>query len=457
MRQTRLTSEINTCVTDITSYLRARIFEGMLPNNCADTNRIEKNIRQFQASGYRRHIMLHIKRQAVIAMCWLLLGSAPAAAADKLVVDFMISSGKQRDAWVDLVNQFAAENPDLEIVRTERGQEDYKRDFGANLETNNTDVAFWFAGERLRHWSKTGLLRPLDTRFVAEVLAPNLVKTSYEATRVEDRVYGFPLKYYQWGFFYRKSLFLKLGLLPPSTWSDFLQVCERLQKAGVRPLAVGGKDGWSAAAWFDYLDLRINGAEFHQALLKGEVAFSDRRVRAVFSEWRTLLGKGYFLPETMDKPWDSVMPFIYHDLVGMALLGGSITVKLPAALRSDIGFFPFPRLNNKVKLVEEAPLDVLVTPSNGQNPAGARRFLTFLATTDALNTFNERLHTVSPRRTGAKSVDPFVVSANGITLFFDRDAVKPLINPAFESFKQFLLPPHDVDAAIRSIDRQFHR
>ncbi len=394
----------------------------------------------------------------LVAVILLWLTALPAQAANRLVIDFMFSSGQQRTAWFNLVSAFAKANPDVEVVNEQGEQEEYKREFLQSLQTRKIDIAFWFAGERLRQSVKAGLLQPFDDAYTASVLKPNFVKSTLEAASVDGQVYGFPIQYYQWGFFYRKSIFAKLHLDTPTTWDAFLAHCEALKKAGISPLAVGAEEAWPAAAWFDYLDLRINGIDFHRKLLHGAGSFDDPRVRKVFAEWKGLLDKNYFLPETMDRRWDSVMPFLYHDRVGMVLMGGFIAAKIPASLAPDIGFFPFPRYANGVGAFEEAPLDILVMPKNGENPEAARRFLRYLATSDGLNQFNQVLHTVSPRSKGAESADPVARSAKsllnaaaGITLYFDRDASDSLVAPSFQAFKQFLQQPHDVDAAIATI------
>lgn len=394
-----------------------------------------------------------------VVVFFVLLGLLPARAAEKLVIDFMVSSGQQRTAWVTIVNQFAKENPDITISKHEFGQEQYKRDFGARLENQQVDIAFWFAGERLREWAGKKLLLPFDDAFTDTVLKPNFVKTTYDATEIGGKVYGFPVSYYQWGFFYKKSLFRKLKIEAPTTWSEFLVVCETLKKANIAPTAVGAKDGWPAAAWFDYLDLRINGIEFHRKLLRGEAKFTEPRVRKIFDEWKVLLDKGYFLEMTMTQDWESVLPYLYRDRLGMALMGGFVVTKVPPLIAQDIGFFPFPRYAPDVPAYEEAPLDVLVLPAKGQNRAAAKRFLSFLGKSNALNQFNDAVYMVSPRIDSQASADTLAGSAKamlgaaaGITFFFDRDAQSNMVEPAFQTFKKFLAPPHDAAAAVSGME-----
>ena len=73
--------------------------------------------------------------------------------------------------------------------------------------------------------------------------------------------------------FYRKDLFEKAGITgEPKTWDEFLDACKKLKAAGIAPIAVAGRDAWTLAGWFDYLDLRINGNAFHEQLMAGDIA-----------------------------------------------------------------------------------------------------------------------------------------------------------------------------------------
>ena len=394
-------------------------------------------------------------------LCAALGLSAVGAAAEPLVIDYIVSNTPQRTTWISIINEFAAANPDIQITPNGYPQEQYKRDFTAHLRTGQVDLAFWYAGERLRDAARNKLLSPLDADMVALLKKKRFAPVTIEGTRVDGQVYGFPLYYYVWGFAYRKSLFERLGIRPPTTWSQFLHVCERLQSAGVTPLAVGAKSGWPAAGWFDYLNLRVNGIDFHRKLLRGDARFTDARVRRVFDVWGDLLRKGYFLEATMDQEPDRVMPYLYRNHVGMALMASSAASKFPAAIADDMGFFGFPRYSPDVPIYEEAPLDVLVMPAAGRNPRARKRFLKFLVESGALRRVAEADQTLSaqadaatpPTRLG-QATSAIWSGAAGLTYFFDRDATAELVAPAYEGMRRFLKPPHDTDQAVRYIEQQ---
>ncbi|SFG67857.1 carbohydrate ABC transporter substrate-binding protein, CUT1 family [Duganella sp. CF458] len=321
-------------------------------------------------------------------------------------------------------------------------------------------MAFWYAGERLRDAAANKLLAPLDPDTVTLLKKKKFSPVTIDGTRIDGEVYGFPLYYYPWGFVYRKSLFKRLGIKPPSTWDEFLHVCERLSAQGVTPIGLGASANWPAAGWFDYFDLRLNGLEFHRKLLRGDVPFTDPRVRHVFDVWGGLLRKGYFLPTTLEQEHERVLPYLYRNHVGMMLMGSFIAAKFPQAIADDMGFFAFPAISPDMPAYEDAPLDVLVLPAKSPNPQVRKRFLTFLAESGAIRHIAEADQTLPAQ--SDTTFPPILLGdparrvlnhAAGLSSFFDREADADLIGPVSEGLRLFLKPPHDTEQAVATIEK----
>lgn len=397
--------------------------------------------------------------KGAVALCLPIGLPSLAAGAEQLFLDYVVSHTAQRTAWMRVINEFSKANPDVTVTHHGYRWEQSKRDFTARLRSGQVDIAFWYAGERLRDAVGDKLLVPLDSDTVALLKKRKFFPATLEGTRVDGEVYGFPLYYYPWGFVYRKSLFLSLGLEPPATWNEFQRVCERLRAANVSPIGLGAAAGWPAAGWFDYLDLRINGLEFHRKLLRGEVPFIDQRVRRVFNTWGSLLRKGYFFKPTIELDHERVLPYIYRNQVGMMLIGSFVAAKFPAALADDIGFFAFPSILPDMPQFEDVPLDVLVLPARSANLQARKRFLAFLAESGAIRHIAEADQTISAQSDASfarirleEPARQVLSNAAGMSSFFDREASPELIGPVFEGLWQFLKPPYDTEKAVRTIE-----
>lgn len=394
--------------------------------------------------------------------CWILAAACAWAtstvfSAENLVINFMHSSGAQRTEWISLIKAFKKAHPEVDVQQNEMGQEAYKQGFYDSIKAP-VDVAFWFAGTQLAKARAMKLLRPLDET-TAALISRSFTPATRKAVSYGDQYYGVPLSYYQWGFFYKKSTFARLGLTAPTNWKEFQTVAEKLKSANITPTAVGAKNGWPAMAWFDYLNMRINGLEFHGKLLSGAIPFTDARVAKVFNVWKEMLTNGYFDDRSPKLDWDEVLPFLYRDVIGMSLMGAFSAVKFPPAMAADIGFFPFPQMTTPATYYEEAPLDVLVFPASGKNPAATAKFVRFLAENEAINRFNEATQVISPRLNAPDSKNATLAegkklldSATGISFFFDRDASAKLTEAANKAFVEFMMPPHDTAKVIKVLD-----
>jgi len=73
---------------------------------------------------------------------------------------------------------------------------------------------------------------------------PNTLE--YTAT-VDGKIWSVPTgSVFLTGVYYNKSIFASHNLAVPTTWPEFVAVCETLRAAGLAPITIGGKDGWPA-------------------------------------------------------------------------------------------------------------------------------------------------------------------------------------------------------------------
>jgi raffinose/stachyose/melibiose transport system substrate-binding protein len=68
--------------------------------------------------------------------------------------------------------------------------------------------------------------------------------------------YGVPVDLHVVGFWYRKDIFAKVGITAPTTLAQLESDDTKLRAAGYAPIAVGSKDRWPDAFWWEYFALR---------------------------------------------------------------------------------------------------------------------------------------------------------------------------------------------------------
>ena len=70
-----------------------------------------------------------------------------------------------------------------------------------------------------------------------------------------------------------------------------------LRKMVITPVTIGTKYLWTAAGWFDYMNMRINGYNFHMDLMLVMLSYEDPRLDDVFDKWAELSNAGYYLED----------------------------------------------------------------------------------------------------------------------------------------------------------------
>jgi multiple sugar transport system substrate-binding protein len=399
------------------------------------------------------------KSVSVVLLFLALAVSVEVLASETIRVGLLIASKGQRTTYHKVAREFEKEHPEIKIEFIVRNDADYKRALEQWLTAKSgPDVLYWQAGERLRRLSRKGLIYPLDDLWKQEQWDSVFTQGVKEAVSFEGSVFSLPYSYYQWGFYYKKSLFQKLDLQAPETWDEFLSVCETLTSNGLSAIAIGTKNHWPAAGWFDYLNLRINGLSFHNQLLQGEVSYLDDRVRNVFETWKVLVDAGYFVANPETKDWKHGLPGLYRDRVGMILIGNFLKEHLPSALVGDIAFFPFPVIDANVPVYEEAPTEVFLIPTNARNKKAAEQFLAFVGRPDVQARLNDGLGYISPNLQSQRSDDYYIRigsdtlrRAEGISQFFDRDTRQEMASEGTVIFSRFLTSAN-VDKTLNDLE-----
>jgi multiple sugar transport system substrate-binding protein len=109
----------------------------------------------------------------------------------------------------------------------------------------------------------------------------------------DGKVYGFPYVVEYWPVWYNKTVFKRLGLAPPTTWDEFIHVCEVLKGANVTPILSSLQNDWSAFIWFEEMIIGED-PDLYNDLCLGRVHYTDPRILKACLVWKDMIAKGYF-------------------------------------------------------------------------------------------------------------------------------------------------------------------
>jgi multiple sugar transport system substrate-binding protein len=382
-----------------------------------------------------------------------------AYAQPALVINANATDPAPRAAWQATIDQFEREHPGVRVEYNVYDHESYKKAIRNWLTSAPPDVVFWFAGNRMAQFVGPGLLEDVSDLFTPAVRA-TMHPAALDLVTFEGRQWGVPYQHYQVGLYYRADVFEAAGIAAPRTWEALVATCERLKVRGIEPFAIGTRDLWPAAAWFDYLDLRENGLAFHMDLMRGRIPYTDVRVRRVFDRWRTLVERGCFSRNHASSSWQESQALLYTGKTGLMLIGNYIVANFPADVRDRMAFAPFPVIDPAIGRYEDAPMNTIHIPARARNKAHARLFLAFLLRADVQEALNRRMLQIPVNTRAAIADDRFLAAgralfaqADGFAQFFDRDTHDELANVAMKGFQEFLLKPERQDAILETIER----
>jgi multiple sugar transport system substrate-binding protein len=404
---------------------------------------------------------------AALAGATMLSGMAFADAHSTLegtltIISDMSNPGP-RAVMESLAAEFDEMHPNLEVDLTIVDREAWKTQIRNALTANPPDVINWYAANRMGPFVDAGLFMDISDWWDAGDYEG--LESVRGAMTMNDAQWGVPYTYYQWGVYYREDIFNELGLSEPATWEEELANCQVIVDSGRACYTIGTRFLWTAGGWFDYLNMRTNGFDFHMQLARGEVPWTDDRVRETFANWRTLIDMGGFIEDHQNYSWQEALPFMVNGDATAYLMGNFAVDQLRNAGLTDdqLDFYQFPVINPDVAMGEDAPTDTFHVASGAQNVEAARAFLAYVTSADVQTRINgpEGLGQLPVNANASVADDEFIqqgfemLSQNatgGIAQFFDRDWPAEMAAAGMEGLQEFMVFPDNLDDILARLE-----
>ncbi|HEV7896522.1 MAG TPA: ABC transporter substrate-binding protein [Planosporangium sp.] len=337
----------------------------------------------------------------------------------------------------------------------------YQTNISRYLQGNPDDVFCWFAGNRMQFFAQKGLANDISDIWKGfDGFTPALKAAS---TGADGKQYFVPYYYYPWAVFYRKSVWEQHGYQVPKTWDEYKALAARMKADGLVPISLGDKDGWPAMGTFDYINMRLNGYEFHVSLMNGKEDWTGAKVKGVFDTWKSILP--YTQEGANGRTWQEAANTLAQKQAGMHTLGLFVGIQFSDADRADLDFFPYPVIDPAHgQDAVEAPIDGFMISKKAKDVAAAKDLLKFLASpegelaylkTDPNDVACNSKADTSGYSAGQKKAVELVGGAKHISQFMDRDTRPDFAQTVMiPSIQQFLGNPNDVDSILKNIEGQ---
>jgi multiple sugar transport system substrate-binding protein len=329
------------------------------------------------------------------------------------------------------------------------------------LKGSPDDVFTWFAGYRMQFFAAQGLATEISD--VWNDIGGGFSDAFKAAATGEDgKQYFVPSITYNWAVFYRPSVWQQRGYQIPKTWDEYRTLAAKMKTDGI-PFAFADKDGWPAMGTFDYINMRMNGYDFHIALMGGKESWEDQRVKDTFDAWASILP--YAQPGALGRTWQEGAQALQKKQAGMHVLGLFLGNQFTDAERQDLDFFPFPEIKPEHgQDAVEAPIDGFMVSKKAKNVDGAKALMKYLASAEAQAVYlksdpnNVATHNDADTSTYTplqkKAVEQ-IKNAKQISQFMDRDTRPDFASTVMiQAIQEFIKNPKDINGLCKRIETQ---
>src|SRR5438128_7271600 len=151
---------------------------------------------------------------------------------------------------------------------------------GSRIASNSPpDVAVLPQPGLLKDLATKGSLKELDSD-TASLVGQNYAPVWKDLGTVNGKFYGVFFKAANKStVWYNVSAFKAAGVNPPKSISELAQVFATLSASGVKPVSVGGADGWTLTDWFENAYLNIAGRDNYVKLTNHTIKWTDQTVK----------------------------------------------------------------------------------------------------------------------------------------------------------------------------------
>jgi glucose/mannose transport system substrate-binding protein len=191
----------------------------------------------------------------------------------------------------------------------------------ARVASGKPPTAAQIKGPAIQEWGQLGVLANLDELAAQQRWDAQLPRAVAEAMKYNGHYVAVPVNVHRvnWLWINRDAL-RKVGTRAPQSWDEFFALAEKLQRAGITPVAHGGQP-WQEFTTFESVALGVGGAEFYRkAFVYLDVATlksaTMERVLTIFRRIKDYTDKG-----APGRDWNQATAMVIRGEAAMQFMG----------------------------------------------------------------------------------------------------------------------------------------
>ncbi len=337
-------------------------------------------------------------------------GAAILDVEDKLEIFSWWTNGGEADGLNAMYEVYKEKHPDVEIVNaTVSG--------GAGTAAKTVLVTRMQGGqppdsfqvhagqELIGTWVVADKMEPLNDLFEEQGFNEVMPELLLEQISFEGNIYSVPVNIHRSNMlWWNKQVFKENGIEnPPATLEEFFEVAEKLETAGVTPLAVGGKDKFETPHLFESVLLATYGAEDYPKLWEsGSTLWEEdpRTLEAVETLNRML---SYANQDRASLSWSDAAQTVLDGKAAMTIMGDwaeGYFLSKGATPNKEFGYAPAPGTEGTFMWLS----DSFGLPKGAPHPNAARAWLAVAGSKEGQDAFNPKKGSIPARTDADKSL-----------------------------------------------------
>lgn len=339
------------------------------------------------------------------------------------------------------IEEFKEAYPEVDVEFTHYPTEDLKTQARLAVESGTApDIYYINSGSMFEDFYNAGALMDL-TEIVGELGLMERTNPDYLLPySVDGKIYSFPgaaLTTWQ-ALYVNRDLLEQAGITEdPATVSELIDVCNKLNEAGIAPIAFGDKDGWPALLLVgDYFAQQVTDTSIPDAIKAGTDKFTENaEIRKAIETVAQIGQAGAFMPGYISQDHTMAIQTFAAGQTAMLYNGSWWT---GTAGGTDLGFnldvIKLPLIDGltETSSVQMSSDMAWVISSDTDNLDGAKKFLDFITTEEASIEGAElgAGFSIYPGANEKVQMDPLFKN-EAILLQFDKPSLSPFFDWIF--------------------------
>ena len=377
-------------------------------------------------------------------------------ADEKAPMDELVAAYKQVRPGVALTATYAPTDQVQTSVRTQLGA------------GNGPDLHVVYPGNgsamSMAQIAKAGLLADLSEQAWTRTI-PTGFKPAFQ---LDGKTYLYSAGSSVIGAIYNKKVFTEAGIdAPPTTWTEFLAVCDKLKKAGRTPIALGAQTPWvTQLITYALVPSTVYAKDpgFDDKQAAGQASFVGSGWADAMNMYLELQKRGFFNDKPNGTTYEQQISMVATGKAAMAIQVSAVLPDFRKATSSpdDLSMFPVPGADDAAQVWIPAGVVVGVgAGAKGAHVTEAKAFVDFLGKQENINRWAKAVSAIPLTQDASSTIDPAVQSFLPFTKdkavpFMDQRWPNAEVQPVHFAVVQDLLAGKlKVDEALKKMDEAY--